>query len=239
MWFVLISILAAALNVKAADSFHVDTNLTELEDDFFGLINSSLQRSHNLDKNLTQSKHVVSGLEVASACSIFIDANARLGEQGAYAINELVQHQSDYASLLSNDSLDEQCPNFPNLEVVEKAKVITLVLTAMAHFESRCQETVPNYSAPNGVARGLFQLHEGHEESYDGGADACVHNASMDADESIRCALGMLNLQFRRSGILFDPRSYWDVLRPNGQAHTTGVIGQAIARARLCQVGAR
>lgn len=234
MWLVVISMMIAAVHAKASDSFRMDY-YNELEDDFFAIINSRI--GENYRKSGLDAKHDVNGVEVASGCSIFIDARSRLGAQGAYAVNEVMSHPENYRSILSANGLNEQCPNWPNLETPDKAQVIALLLTVMAHFESRCQPTVPNRNAPNGVARGLFQLHEGREQDYDGTTNACERNSSMDANQSIDCALAMLNIQFSRSGILFDRRSYWDVLRPQGEAQTTGVIGGALARSRLCKIG--
>ena len=49
----------------------------------------------------------------------------------------------------------------------------------MAHFESRCLVSAANTNAPNGTARGLFQLHQGREDAYDGRSDSCSRNASL------------------------------------------------------------
>lgn len=230
MLLVVIAVVFGAFGARAANAFR---DFSDLETEFFSYLNKGL--SDDVHKYGIPVKHRINGVEVAPACRIFIDANSRLGEQGAYAVNEVIEHPENYSSMLSGTGLNEQCPNWSNLEIPEKAQVVALLLTAMAHFESRCQETVPNRNAPNGTARGLFQLHEGREQDYDGTTNACERNSSMDANESIDCALAMLNIQFSRSGLLFDRRSYWDVLRPQGAAQTTGLIGQAISRSNLCQ----
>ena len=233
MWFVVITLLFGAFNARAASAFRM--SLAELENEFFDSLNQAMNA--NLQKRMSnKSDYSLNGVSVASGCQIFIDANARLGDQGAYTINEIVLHSSEYPSLLADSALNEQCPNYRNLEVQQRAQLIALLLTAMAHFESSCRLSAVNPDAPNGTARGFFQLHQGHENEYDGRSDSCSRNASLDAEESIDCALGMLNLQFARSGLLFDPGSYWDVLRPKGEAQSTAAIGQALGRTGLCRL---
>lgn len=228
----LISLIFTALSAKAVDMKSM--LFSELEDEFFTSLNESMNA--NAQKSIVRkSEYPLNGVNVASGCHIFIDASARLGEQGAYAYNQIVRHSSEYRSLLADSALNEQCPNYGNLQVSQRAQVIVLLLTAMAHFESSCRVSAANTNAPNGTARGLFQLHEGREDAYDGRSDSCSRNASLDAEESIDCALGMLNLQFAKSGLLFDPKSYWDVLRPQGEAQTTAAIASALGRSRLCR----
>ncbi len=208
-------------------------------ENIYGQFNEDLEKIFNAARTKKRNDgYSLNGIQLNNSCQIFINKNLNVGALGAYTINELTNHPREYPELMGQNSLSQHCANFPNLEPREKSTVWTLVLMAMAQFESSCSNNATNTSAPNGIARGLFQLHQGQEKVYDGKDDACVQNASYSEQASVKCALGMLNRQMIRSGgVLFYSKSYWDVLRPAGEAQTTDDIARALARTSLCQIG--
>lgn len=120
------------------------------------------------------------------------------------------------------------------MSLKEKATLWTLIVTVMAHFESSCSPEAKN-KGPNGMALGLLQLHSGKEDKYDGEFNTCDKNASSSTSGTLKCALGMLETQLERTnGNLFDPKSYWDVLRPRGRARKADDIQRAIQGSSLC-----
>lgn len=183
---------------------------------------------------LVNRSYIFNGVEMAAGCSAFISREARLGDLGMYTMQELTSGNSDYSRLIHSNAMQAYCPKYNSLDLRSKSLIWTLLLMSMAQFESTCDGSATN-QGPNGIARGLFQLHQGQETVYDGDDDSCVKNASYDDRKSIKCALGMLNGQLVRSGNqIFYSRSYWDVLRPNGEAQTTEAIASALRKARVC-----
>lgn len=163
--------------------------------------------------NLYQSSMTVNDVEISNNCTSFVTLSSTLGPNGEYIMDQLATGQFD--EMMTSRSLQSFCPRYAQMSVRQKSIIWVLILTTMAHFESSCD---PSQTArgPNGTARGLFQLHQGHEAYYDGSENTCVTNASYDSTKSIRCTMGMINNQLKESNTLFYSRSYWDVLRPDG-----------------------
>lgn len=122
------------------------------------------------------------------------------------------------------------CPDFPFLTFDLKMDVWILIINAMAHFESSCDSKV-GAVGPNGKLAGLLQLHVGKEEFY---SPPCSRGDSKNPRDTFDCAIGMLNDQMIRSGRLFDPKSYWDVLRPQSTNRKAIKIYKAITEFPLC-----
>ncbi len=137
--------------------------------------------------------------------------------------------------MMNANALGDYCPNFKNLQTRGRAFVWTVILTAMAHFESSCDgdETA---QGPNGRLRGLFQLHQGAEAGYDGNDNECINNASYSEQNSIKCALSIIDLQFQKRGTLFSNKSYWEVLRPNGRSQRADDIQRALRNSSMCKI---
>lgn len=183
-----------------------------------------------------ESDYVLDGVRMNDKCETLIEKGGGLGSLGKFARMELMTKINDYRELMSSAALSRDCPNYVRLSISDRALVWALILTTMAHFESSCDVAV-KANGPSGTARGLWQLHDGKEAGYDGAEGKCVKNASHDPIESVRCTLGMLDNQLAKSGgILFWAKSYWDVLRPEGQSGKAVKIDKALKNSRLCSL---
>jgi hypothetical protein len=231
-FIVLISTFSFSIANAVITDADIQNNSTELFQEFLDAAKSvpSAQASRR-----RQSGYDLNGLQVAAACTSFINANDVMGPYGRLTQEELVNRQSDYARMMSPNALGDYCPNYKNLQPRGRAFVWTVILTAMAHFESSCdgEETAVG---PNGNLRGLFQLHEGSEARYDGDDNECIRNASYSEENSIKCALSIIDLQLQNRGTLFTNRSHWEVLRPNGPSQRADDIQRAMRNSSLCKI---
>jgi hypothetical protein len=220
---------ASMAQSETAESELLESSMDSDVEDFLNQVNMALVTQ--------ESGYIVAGVEVNDRCSSLIDKSGGLGSLGRFARDELMTNMSDYAELMSGDALKRHCTNYTRLSIGNRALVWALILTTMAHFESSCDSEV-EAKGPNGTAKGLWQLHEGEEQRYDGkNRDQCLKNASGDPVKSVRCTLGMLAHQMSNSGgNLFSTESYWDVLRPDGQSKKAGKIEKALKNSQLCTV---
>lgn len=195
-------------------------------DEFTDLINH-LQLAEETAYNL-------SGNSVADSCVALMNKNQIQGSIGVYISQVFSAHSAKLPHLLQGGKINSICPKYPSLSLMQKSQLWTLILATIAHFESSCNPTVPN-KGPNGIAYGYYQLHKGKENTYDGNAQLCAVNASGDPKLASKCTLSMLEKQFvKENGILFSPKSYWDVLRPNGRSKKASLIRSAIMRSSIC-----
>lgn len=181
----------------------------------------------------------INGLEVDENCKKFMDSKLVLGPLGKYIKSELVTNKDNYKYLLNQSTIKNYCPKYTEMNLNDRAFLWTLVMSAMAHFESSCNIKA-SIKGPNGYTYGYYQLHKGKEGSYDGESSTCFKNISTDPEGSSRCALAMLDLQIKnRDGQLFTSKSYWDVLRPAGPASKISKAPQRIKKAiinhKACQ----
>src|SRR3989344_104379 len=178
--------------------------------------------------------YMVSTVKVADACVTMMNKNQILGKVGETILKELTKNSSKYPNLLDGGKVKKSCRKYEEMNDNQRALVWVLVMTTMAHFESSCSDKA-KAKGPNGMAYGYFQLHKGKENLYVKGKGSCVKNASGNAALASKCALGMLEKQMERSsGVLFDNKSYWEVLRPIGPAQKSQHIAKALAKSSLC-----
>ena len=196
--------------------------------EFTDIINElqlSIKSSYNLSSNL-----------VADSCSVIMDKNQLQGPIGQYVTQVFKVHETKLSNLVQGGSLNSICPGYAQMSLEKKSYVWTLILASMAHFESTCNTKAPN-KGPNGTAYGYYQLHKGKEDAYDlEGTGLCTKNASGDPKLASKCALSMLERQFiYEKGLLFSPKSYWDVLRPRGRSQKASLIRNGIMKSSLCR----
>ena len=176
----------------------------------------------------------LNGTQVSDNCTVFMDKANAMGDLGKYISQELQTNSKKYSNLLNASSLNLACPKYPKMDLKQKSVVITLMLTAMAHFESSCNINAST-KGPNGRTGGFWQLHKGKEQNYDS-QDICQMNDSLKPAASARCTLSMLDDQVKRAnGEIFSRGSYWDVLRPQGRAKKAGVIKRTLQNFSLCK----
>lgn len=125
------------------------------------------------------------------------------------------------------------CPKYSQMNDEDKKGLWILIISAMTHYESTCITNESN-RGPNGTAWGLLQLHRGKEASYSSG---CRNGDAETAERTITCGMSMLNDQVLRSGIVFSRKSYWDVLRPQGESRKSTRIQSVIGQYPACKTG--
>lgn len=217
-------LILASTQLLAADEFTEITN--QQADEFVYLINKY--------QMLNDTAYSLNGTQVNDQCTVFMNKENIFGDLGKSISQELQAYPSRYNNLLNADDLALACPKYKSMNVQQKSVVITLLLTAMAHFESSCKIS-SSIKGPNGRTYGYWQLHKGKEQNYDT-QDLCKKNDSTRPAASARCTLSMLDDQANRSdGIIFYRKSYWDVLRPNGRAKKAPVIKRTLQNFSLCK----
>lgn len=214
----------------------IETNPSQLFQEFLDKTRPDPERDYSGPAR-NGNPYNFNGVRVASRCTSFMNADEIMGVNGRLIQTELTQNISDYSRIMNPNALDEICPNFARLNPQGRSFLWAVILTAMAHFESSCNQDIDPVQGPNGTLRGLFQLHSGHEQGYDGTDNECVKNASFSAENSIKCALSILDFQFQNEGKLFTNKSYWEVLRPNGKSQRADDIERALRNSSMCKAG--
>ncbi|MBS1970681.1 MAG: hypothetical protein JSU04_10255 [Bdellovibrionales bacterium] len=157
--------------------------------------------------------------------------NGELNKWGTVITREIEKERC--APLLNQGPRDikNYCPNFKNMDPLDKKALYVLIMAAMTHYESSCnfREKAPG---PNGTAAGLLQLHKGKEQKYSSG---CRQNDSLNAERSLACGVAMVCDQTAGRGEnLFSSASYWEVLRPRGRSQKAKKIMAAIRKFGPC-----
>lgn len=125
-----------------------------------------------------------------------------LGPWGNFIVKEMVNNKFKYEHLFRGSlDMETYCPKYKSLQTYEeKALVFVVILNAAAYLESSCIEKGNNGNGPHGVAKGLYQLHEGHEKA---ASPYCKKNAANTAEASHQCMLSILDDQFANYHLLF------------------------------------
>lgn len=171
------------------------------------------RRSGRVEKDVAarQISGVMKDLKFSAKCSRFVSENG-FGPQGNQIISLLKSGKGD-EMLEDISDIQRACPSWDILGRTEKAYVWVKIFATMSMKESSCDASASNHSAPDGKAKGLFQLNQGKESSY---ADDCRKGDSLNAEASTKCALSMINRQIEKDGKLKSNKSYFGVLRPKG-----------------------
>lgn len=156
------------------------------------------------------------------ACENFA-SDKDLGKWGMMILREL--DKNPHPTLLGGSKdLFQLCPAYPRMDLQSRKNLWVLILNAMAFYESSC-ESNSRGRGPNGRLIGLLQLHVNKEQFY---APECRKGDGKTPNGTFRCGLSMLNGQLERGEPLFSRKSYWDVLRPQGQSGAFKKIRKAI-----------
>ena len=221
-----VSLMLSGVSRKVFADDYLSENASEISEEFADLFNQT-----QLEKNMS---YQISSAVVSDECLIFLNKNDFLGPLGFTISKNFVEHNSSLRELVHGGEINNYCRNYSAMSLKQKSMVWVLVLAVVAHYESSCQVRA-RAKGPNGVANGLYQLHLGLEQDYDGGQGTCGKNASSNPVASSQCALGMLNYQMQKwNGHLFNNKSYWDVLRPNGASHRALDIKKALVHSNFC-----
>jgi hypothetical protein len=193
---------------------------------------------------------VISGeFDYAKECKQFsATSDGELREWGELITEEFSKPRCATVIDRGPRDIKRYCPNYQNMSPDERKALYVLLLTAMTHYESSC-----NYSkhrqGPNGIARGLLQLHDGKEQTYSTG---CKKGDSRNAKRSLICGVAMIcdqtsyydktlqnhcDKQSCRNQILFSDDAHWEVLQPHGPSQKAPKIQAALKKFSPCSVG--
>ncbi|MEY4616007.1 MAG: hypothetical protein RJB66_967 [Pseudomonadota bacterium] len=166
------------------------------------------------------AEKVANQMNYSERCkSDFISADG-LGSLGQFIDRELSKKR--YGNLFSNERAFKQfCPGFGSMSKQDKKNLWVFLVMSMSHYESSCRSNA-EAQGPNGIAKGLLQLHSGSENKYSHWDQnkICRRGDAHDPIESIQCTLSMLDGQIERHDALFFEGSYWDVLRKSRNPDT-------------------
>ncbi len=159
-----------------------------------------------------QIKAVMDDLKFQGSCDKFADEKG-FGPWGQAVIDSL-KRGNGQALLEGTSDLRRACPNYENLGVEERSYVWVNIFATMAFKESSCDPTAEIPGIKKGrYARGILQLHKDSEHGY---AEGCKRGDSRSPIKTLTCGISMLNDQIEKSGRLFYEKTYWGVLRPQG-----------------------
>jgi hypothetical protein len=194
------------------------------------------EQKKNAKKSVKYSL-VAEKMNYADKCKDEFISSQGLGNWGKYVKKELSSKL--YVSLLKNSKTFENvCPGYPLMKLEERKNLWVFILMSMSHYESSCRPQV-EAQGPNGIAKGLFQLHDNFENKYsqwdlDG---ICKKGGARNPKDSLKCTLSMLNGQVEKYNSLFFKKSYWDVLRKVNEPDTHAFkIKNAIGMLKGCEV---
>lgn len=188
-----------------------------------------IRNTVTFQSNLNQVYTSKALLKFSERCQNFVGEEG-LGAWGEAIINEM--HRERYEGLYQGTpDLFEICPGFKTLDDSSKELVWVMIVSAMVHLESSCNNSEVA-KGPNGVALGLLQLHKNREHKY---SEGCNQGDAKSATGSLSCGLSMLNRQLQNDESLFSRRSYWDVLRPQSRSKKHLKIKEAVKNLTFCK----
>lgn len=218
-----------AKNLNLTKAYQMPPLSDKQETEIFEDIMSSNLKSYSIDQlkhGLSVGASTSDGTEKATAtaqslvhlpvfpqgdfsvgCSNFITSSGRYGPWGAYAY-ELLK-TAKYKKMLSSAFVGSSCPRFSRFSDHQKRDFLAYTLAAMSHGESSCNPYIREQQGPNGILSGLFQLHKHRTQNY----AYCPRIETRNPSQSVMCVTEMFRYYADRGMHLFDPRSYWDVLR--------------------------
>lgn len=168
-------------------------------------------------------------MNFADKCENFVDGDG-LGKWGTTIVSEL--HRTRYEALYEGtDDIKAMCPGFSTLNDNSKELVWVMIINAMVHLESSCDNT-ETARGPNGGLVGLLQLHRNRENAY---APDCNRGDGKTPAGTFRCGLSMLNKQLANDEALFSRKSYWDVLRPQARSQKYRKVQAAVQKLSVCK----
>lgn len=180
---------------------------------------------------------VAEKMNYADKCKDEFIGTDGMGDWGKYVKKEL--KTKTYKSLLRNSKTFENvCPGYSFMQLEDRKNLWVFILMSMSHYESSCRPQV-EAQGPNGVAKGLFQLHENAENKYAQWdlSRICKKGGASNPKASLQCTLSMLNGQIEKYNSLFFQKSYWDVLRNVNDPETHAFkIKNAIGMLKGCEV---
>lgn len=170
-------------------------------------------------------------------CSNFV-SNGEFKKWGQILKKEFEKKQQYSGLYAGSKDLVNYCPNFSKFSDESKQDFWIMVIGRMVQYESSCDPKAVN--PYNKAAIGLLALHKGKEKEY---SENCKIGDGFKAERSLVCGLNMLNEQLLRGHPLFVnyPKTYWEVLAPNGGSQKHRNIKTAMRKYEPCttKIGAQ
>lgn len=153
----------------------------------------------------------------------FIDKDGRLGPWGRIVRDEIRERKSEFVKNEPPDVM-QMCPGYKNMDEKKREEFWIHAFMSLASPESSCNEGARNPNAPNGTAKGLFQL----EKPVCDGVN--VRGDLYDGQVNTRCAVRLLGVELARRDNLMSPtsrardsrRTYWGPLRTDDHNRARG-----------------
>lgn len=154
-----------------------------------------------------------STLNFGKGCDKFMNRDGQLGPWGQYALSLIKEKPEAFGDNVPDD-ISQWCPKYKNMkqgEDVSKRELYWVwILMSMASSESSCDPRRDNPNAPDGVAKGLFQVWK----------PVCPKARNLSNPyENIQCAVDLLAKEMGKRDTIMTPTSkgregtYWGPLR--------------------------
>lgn len=148
-----------------------------------------------------------------SGCDKFMNKDGQLGPWGQFALQQIKEKPDAFGDNVPDD-IQQWCPKYKSMkqgEDVSKRELYWVwILMSMASSESSCNPNNDNPNAPNGTAKGLFQVWK----------PVCPKARNLNNPyENIQCAIDLLAKEMTNRDTIMTPTSkgregtYWGPLR--------------------------
>lgn len=162
-----------------------------------------------MDQKFVRDIGMDASATLQKGCSNFINAEGKLGPWGVYSLS-LIQGKPESFGNNVPDDITKWCPRYPKMNKEQRDMYWVWILMSMASSESSCDPSQDNPNAPNGTAKGLFQVWK----------PVCPKARNLSrANENIQCAVDLLAKEMQNRDTLMTPTSkgsegtYWGPLR--------------------------
>lgn len=138
----------------------------------------------------------------------FIDKEGRLGPYGRTALAEIKSKPNSYVNNVPSD-FATLCPRYKGMDNEKREQFWVWAFSSLAAPESSCNPNAANPNAPNGTAKGLFQLEKPLCDRF--GETGNLYNGHV----NVRCAVRALASELRKRDTLTLCKrgTYWGPLR--------------------------
>ncbi|MBX3032644.1 MAG: hypothetical protein KF865_01885 [Bdellovibrionaceae bacterium] len=177
--------------------------------DYFGY-----QYEPSLDRQFAEQMGAEITAHAPGCENNFINKEGRLGPWGRTALQEIRDRPQSYVKNIPPDVL-RMCPNYGKFDEKKREQFWVWMFLSLAAPESSCKANAANKNAPNGVAKGLFQLEKPLCDRVG------VYGNLYEPHTNVRCAVKALGVELDRRDNLMSPtskgsdsrRTYWGPLR--------------------------
>lgn len=162
-----------------------------------------------IDEQTSRDVGAEGTITFSAGCDKFMNREGKLGPWGNAALGQIRSHPESFGSNVPDD-ITKWCPKYPSMNKAQRELYWVWILMSMASSESSCNPAANNPNAPNGVARGLFQVWK----------PVCPRARNLgNPFENTECAIDLLAKELSNRDNLMTPTSrgregtYWGPLR--------------------------